>query len=88
MKIKPSHYAAIKNAFITLAPVASSHFDKLLLDKRVKNIGMRFRWDLFYMCLSLPETPRNLMSEIYSYANDSHIDTALIKIMKELDLTK
>ena len=41
----------------------------------------RFRWDLVY---SIPYTQRaTWFTEVYKYANDAHIDTALRKITKE-----
>lgn len=49
-------------------------------DQRVGDWEKRFRWDL---CHASGLTPW-ICKELYAYVNDTHIDTALKAIMKEL----
>jgi len=46
---------------------------------------MRFRWDLFTFALR-SGAEKIALDDIYRYANDSHIDTALKRIVRELGL--
>jgi hypothetical protein len=45
-----------------------------------KNPVKRFRWDLFYLVAELPQLT---VTRFYTYLNDSHIDTALKRYVKE-----
>lgn len=45
----------------------------------VKDLDKRYRWDLLYLSVS-----PHIINEIYLYANDDHIDTALRNIVKPL----
>lgn len=91
MKIKPEHYEQLKK--LILAAVEKLGKDKILLHQetlkksdQVKNPKRRFHWDLLY-CSHVDKVKRGLLiKEIYEYANDWHIETALFKIGKELDL--
>ena len=48
--------------------------------ERCKDLSMRYRWDLFWECSDLAREPfRNLL--------DSHIDTALRRIVSNLEKT-
>lgn len=79
MKIKPEDYEHLKSA-IALIPR-----DKALAHKALtlgSDKERRFRWDLLYKARLSPWICDNL----YSYLNDSHIDTALKKIVLELSL--
>jgi hypothetical protein len=50
-------------------------------EKNGGNWKRRFCWDTLY---AVPfETRRRWFDEVYKYANDDHIDTALRKIMKD-----
>lgn len=44
---------------------------------KVKDLNKRYRWDLLWL-LKLD------LTEIYKYANDSHIDTVLRKLVRPL----
>jgi hypothetical protein len=77
MKIKPEHYAYMKMAIDALPK------DQVLAHKEKKlgkDIDMRFRWDLFYAA----NLATWVCDNCYSYLNDTHIDTALKRIVKEL----
>lgn len=51
------------------------HKASLANDPRVKNIEMRFRWDLLFATSAAART--NWFDNVYAYANDTHVDTAL-----------
>jgi ubiquinone biosynthesis protein COQ9 len=42
--------------------------------------AMRYRWDLLWAA----KAPRELWDAMYRYANDTHIDTALRRIVSDL----
>ena len=75
MKIKKEDYSKLENL------VKSSPVYPCLMDYRENGLSdMRYRWDCLY---SSPSNIRsNVISKIYEYANDDHIDTALRKITK------
>ena len=68
MKIKPAHYDYMKAAILgnSTAPTLPDYLAKGLSEKR-------WRWDLLHMAKLTPW----ICANIYSYANDDHIDTAL-----------
>lgn len=68
MKIKPEHYEHLKTAILANphAPTLPSYIARGLTEKR-------WRWDLLYLAKLSPWISSNL----YPYANDDHIDTAL-----------
>jgi hypothetical protein len=47
-----------------------------------KDPAKRYRWDCLYAAMD--QSGRDLTREIYEYANDSHIDTALRAIVAEM----
>ena len=49
------------------------------LDPRVKDFDKRVRWDVIYR--AVPSAW--ICDNIYAYADDSHLDTALKRIMAE-----
>ena len=70
MKIKPEHYAKIAN---DCAAVIAAHPTAL---QEYKNAGLsatRYRWDVARKAGLI----RFFCDEVYKYANDTHIDTAL-----------
>lgn len=73
MKIKPEHYNHLKNM------VTSSRVFPELMDYRERGLSdMRYRWDCLW---SINYADRaTWFDEVYEYANDEHIDTALRKI--------
>lgn len=80
MKIKPEHYAKMRDEIAKIADRLPAHREALKSDPRVKDLEMRLRWDAAWMA----SLGRFLCAELYPYANDTHIDTALRKIMVEL----
>lgn len=80
MKIKAEHYSYIRDCMRVLLPKISAHAEALRQDARVKDFNMRLRWDWFNAAVKCSWT----CAEIYPYASDSHIDTALRSIVSEL----
>jgi hypothetical protein len=81
MKVKQEHYDYIKTAIegIGLANIVA-HREALKDDPRVRDLDMRLRWD----CLWSSVPSRWVCDNIYPYANDEHLDTALRRILKEV----
>lgn len=50
---------------------------------RVKDINTRFRWDMFHRAMKTDKF--QLQDELYEYLNDDHIDTALKKIVADIE---
>ena len=83
MKIKPEHYAYIKSAVALnfTAEYVASRRAAIVAQGKAKDVEMRLRWDLTYLAPGLSQW---LSDNVYPYANDNHIDTALRSIMREL----
>jgi hypothetical protein len=81
MKMKPEHYQHLVCEILAAAPkeAAAGHLEWLREQPNVGDLAMRFRWDLFYAAGLSSWACNNL----YSYLHDSHIDTALQKLVKE-----
>lgn len=83
MKIKPEHFAHIKAAIdATIAIrgestiITTYETGKFFRADRVKNLQERFCWDMFYEA----GLTKYACDNVYSYAHDDHIYTALRKI--------
>lgn len=85
MKIKPEHFSQLKALIEPLdTPTLRTRYQEKDFPRsdNVKNLDMRYRWDLLY---TIPGcTRRPLMDEMYAYMNDNHIDTALRRIVRPL----
>lgn len=53
-------------------------------NRKVKDFEMALRWELYHQFVK----DREFTDSLYKYLNDSHIDTALKQIMKELENTE
>jgi len=72
MKITVEHYDALRIA------IESSPVYPRLLDYRARGLSdKRYRWDCIW---AVHNGLRSWFGEVYQYANDDHIDTALRKI--------
>lgn len=72
MKISKEHFVQLKNA------VESSPVYPDLMDYRARGLSdMRYRWDCVW---SVSASLREWFGQVYQYANDEHIDTALRRI--------
>ena len=84
MKIKAEHYNYMKNAIreAISKEAYEEHKKYIIQEGKAKDIEKRLRWDCSYAAKLSPWVCSNL----YDYANDTHIDTALKQIIKELGL--
>ena len=83
MKIRPEHYNHMKSAIADLDPAkVAAHKEALTHDARVKDLEKRFRWDLCHAAIP----PSWICDNLYSYMDDTHIDTALRSIVRALNL--
>lgn len=78
MKIKPEHFAEIKAAILrdAAAPYLRDYLARGLTEKR-------WRWDLLNRSVSAAW----ICANVYPYANDEHIDTALRAITRDPTLS-
>ena len=79
MKIEPTDYKSIEAAMVakieeTGTERLTAYQNQLANDPRVKDVNMRLRWDLFL-------ATKHGTRQLYTYLNDTHIDSALRKIM-------
>ena len=83
MKIKKEHLDAIDLAIGTMsADKIEKHRAFITAEGKAKDIEKRLRWDLLSATLGSGWICR----EIYPYANDEHLDTALRNAMGKIKL--
>ncbi len=71
MKIHPKHVTEVTDL---VSEFVSAHFQEV--EEYAKHVSPeRLRWDVFRKAV-----PQHLISQIYGYANDEHIDTLLRRI--------
>ena len=70
MKMKPEHYSYLKSEITAIAHLVPPAGDK------------EYRWNLF----NSVKFNSNFIKELYEYLNDAQIDTALKKVVKDLEL--
>lgn len=85
MKMKPEHYEYLKSAMLKKLTTTSEEDIKgywvaVRSDHRVKDLGKRSRWDLMYAA----NLTTFVCDTLYKYLDDTHIDTALKSISKEI----
>lgn len=84
MKIKPEHIAHMQSAIATIADRIPAHREAVKASGKFQDLEKRIRWDaaraaglIVWIC-----------DNLYPYANDTHVDTALRHIMRELKLSE
>lgn len=82
MKMKPEHFAHLKNAIAPFTENAKAHREILRNDPRVNDLEKRLRWDLAHAAKLTPW----ICSDLYPYLNDTHIDTALRAAVVDLHI--
>lgn len=85
MKIESGHYEKLKKLVSATATKErlAEHRAALVEYGKCQDVEMRIRWDAFYC---IPHEHRRLLcQELYNYLDDDHIDTALKKIIKEIE---
>ena len=80
MKIRPEHYQHMRDAIMAIADHVPAMKTEIATDPRVKDPEVRLWWDLSYRA----GLTAWICENIYSYANDKHLDTALRKILDEV----
>lgn len=84
MKIKTEHYQHMKEEILKLALTdIEKHAVAVKNSGKFNDFGKRMRWDIAHAVA----LDRFFCTEIYPYANDDHIDTALKQIVKEIGLS-
>jgi len=87
MKMRAEHHAELRDRIAEYvaecgAERIAEYAEALKLDESVKDRGKRLRWDLLYV---QPQAWRfDWFDRVYPYANDSHVDTALRSVMREI----
>jgi hypothetical protein len=82
MKIKQEHYEYMKQAIAPLIGKVPAHIEYLKAEGKAKDYNKRLRWDLMYAA----NLSTFVCDNLYNYMDDTHIDTALRAIMKELNI--
>ena len=89
MKIKQSDYLILKGAIMAVdKQKIKDHKEFLITENKFTDFNKRLRWDCFHATGLRIGDGVGVDGDInlYSYLNDNHIDTALNKIMIELNL--
>lgn len=79
LKIKPEHYAHIKNTIKEKVNLPDLH-EEIKADGRYKDFETRFRHD----CLYKAGLSSWICDNLYPYMDDTHINSALKAIIREL----
>jgi hypothetical protein len=81
MKIKQEHFSILKDKLATLKQEdILKHGVFVMNEGKFKDFETRMAWDCFWAC-KLDEA-----REWYSYLNDEHLNTAIKKALKELNI--
>lgn len=80
MKMRPEHYTWLLDSCRPLASRIPAHREFIRKEGKAKDIEKRLRWDLFY---SVNRAAGSM--DTWVYLQNSHIDTALRAIMKEIE---
>jgi hypothetical protein len=78
MKIKPEHFNKIVESLRPLADQIPAHREAVRESGKFQDLEKRIRWDWAHAAGLTPF----FCAEIYDYANDEHIDTALRAAVK------
>ena len=81
MKIKTEHYNFMREKMSVFKTQIPQLRQRIINENKAKDAEKRLRWDLAY----LANLTWWLCENVYTYARDEHIDTALRAIMKELE---
>ena len=81
MKIQAEHYSYMREKISPLKGQIESFRQRIINEGQARDVEKRLRWDLAYIA----DLTWWLCDNVYPYAKDDHIDTALRSIMKELE---
>ncbi len=80
MKIKPEHFAILEEACNKVIEDNPTITEETYTTQGLTN--KRFRWDVLYAAkINNESSSRWICDNLYSYMDDTHIDTALRKIL-------
>ena len=80
MKIKPEHLSKLQNMLADTPEIKHATIQEKYQEAGISH--MQYRWDRLWMLKRDNHEKRDqLMSQLYQYANDDHIDTALRHIL-------
>lgn len=82
MKIQKEHYDFMKNAIASISKQAKAERELVAQSKTSLDKEKLFRWNMSYQA----GLTKYICENVYEYANDDHIDTALRNIIKELEI--
>jgi hypothetical protein len=83
MKIQKDHYDILLQATKKFCIDCPEFTPEFFIAQATSRPDYTFRWNLFYAAQR--NLPDNFVSNVlYKYLNDSHIETAMKKIVKEL----
>ena len=82
MKIKPEHYEFMKAEIKKVPCKVSEHREYLKNNAKFKDLETRLAWDFFHAA----KLDKFATDNLYQYCNDDHINTAVKKIIKEIEL--
>lgn len=82
MKMKPEHYFHVRNCFEQSAHWIPMIRESIANENKAKDHAKRLRWDMLYCAIG----SRWICDNLYSYLDDSHIDSALRAIMRQFEL--
>ena len=81
MKITKADYGVMLRAMRALASEIKPRRVWLIANATYKNLEARLRWEIWYAA----GLTRFACDTLYKYANDDHIDTALRRIIAEIE---
>ena len=81
MKMTQAHYEALKAKVLPLVPSIPAHRESLKTDPNVKDLDQRVLWDVFHAA----KIWRDYSCQEFDY-RDTHIETAMRAIFKELNV--
>lgn len=81
MKITKEHYKILKNMCLPFEDKIRVHRERLEGELKVQNIEIRLAWDLANAAKAMPF----ICDTLYKYLDDTHITTALRKVVSEIE---
>lgn len=78
MKITQEHYEHMKSAMLPLADKIGMHRESIRHDPRIRSLDVRVAWDI----ARAAGLTQFICDTLYTYCDDSHITTALVRIVK------
>lgn len=82
MKITQADFAELKSLMLRglTHETLQGHRAYIVNEGKAKDIEMRLRWDVLY-----GQVPYAFTANLYKYVNDTHIDTALRRIIHDFE---